>query len=90
MKLLNCPVNGMRPVSEFIYGGTYREMPNPGKVTDAEWASYVHNRNNAPGTKKEWWYHSPSGTWFIAERNTMRDEVIDTYLANSIIAVGSN
>ena len=82
MKLLNCPINGIRPISEFVYGGTYRDMPNPDDMSDAEWASYVYNRNNAPGIKKEWWYHSPSGTWFIAERNTMSDEVMDTYLPN--------
>jgi sarcosine oxidase subunit delta len=40
----------------------------------------VHYRNNAPGIKKEWWYHSPSGTWFIAERNTLTDEVLATYI----------
>jgi len=30
--------------------------------------------------KKEWWYHGPSGTWFIAERNTLTDKVSRTYL----------
>ena len=80
MKLLKCPVNGVRPVSEFIFGGEFREMPDPSKATDAEWAAYVFYRDNAPGIKKEWWYHSPSGTWFIAERNTATDEVLATYL----------
>jgi len=80
MKLLNCPMNGVRPLSEFLFGGEYREMPNPDTSSDLEWASYVHYRNNAPCIKKEWWYHSPSGTWFIAERNTLSDEVLATYL----------
>ena len=80
MKLLNCPMNGVRPLSEFLFGGEFREMPNPDTSSDLEWASYVHYRNNAPGIKKEWWYHSPSGTWFIAERNTLSDEVLATYL----------
>ena len=80
MKLLKCPINGSRPIGEFIYGGEYREMPNPDNSTDLEWASYVHYRDNAPGLKKEWWFHSPSGTWFIAERNTLSDEVMCTYL----------
>jgi sarcosine oxidase subunit delta len=80
MKLLKCPINGVRPVSEFIFGGEFREMPDPAKATDAEWAAYVFYRDNAPGIKKEWWYHSPSGTWFIAERNTATDEVLATYL----------
>ena len=80
MKLLKCPMNGMRPISEFVFGGECREMPNPETCTDKEWAAYVHNRVGAPGMKKEWWYHTPSGTWFIAERNTMTEEVKHTYL----------
>jgi len=80
MKLLNCPMNGTRPISEFVFGGEFREMPDPEKTTDKEWAAYVHNRNGAPGLKKEWWYHGPSGTWFIAERNTLTEEVLRTYL----------
>lgn len=52
MKLLQCPVNGIRPVSEFTYGGEYREMPNPDTCTDKEWAGYVHYRHGAPGLKK--------------------------------------
>jgi sarcosine oxidase subunit delta len=30
--------------------------------------------------KKEWWYHLPSGVWFIAERDTAADRVLRTYL----------
>jgi sarcosine oxidase, subunit delta len=80
MKLLRCPINGSRPISEFAYGGEVRETPDPARATDTEWASYVFNRNGAPGLKKEWWYHVPSGTWFIAERDTSTDRVLDTYL----------
>jgi sarcosine oxidase subunit delta len=80
MKLLTCPINGIRPISEFLFGGEYREMPNPDTTNDVIWADYVFNRNNVPSVKKEWWFHSPSGTWFIAERNTITDEVSKTYL----------
>jgi len=79
MKLLKCPLNGLRPISEFVFGGEYRNMPDPDKATDKEWAGYVHNRDGAPGLKKEWWYHGPSGTWFIAERNTLTEQVMRTY-----------
>jgi sarcosine oxidase subunit delta len=51
--------------------------------SDSEWAAYVHHRSGAPGDKKEWWYHSPSGTWFIAERNTLSDKVSRTYLLSA-------
>jgi sarcosine oxidase subunit delta len=80
MKIMTCPVNGPRPVSEFVYGGEMRPMPDPDRCEDATWADYVFHRNGAPGVKKEWWYHAPSGTWFIAERDTRADEVIKTYL----------
>jgi sarcosine oxidase subunit delta len=80
MKLFNCPINGLRPVEEFAYGGEHREMPDPKACSDAEWADYVFHRNGAPCVKKEWWYHVPSGTWFVAERNTSTDAVERTYL----------
>jgi sarcosine oxidase subunit delta len=86
MKLLKCPINGVRPLNEFMFGGECREMPDPDSSSDLVWASYVHYRDNAPGMKKEWWYHTPSGTWFIAERNTMTDEVLSTYLYGEAFA----
>ena len=80
MKLLRCPVNGERPLQEFTYGGTFRPMPNPKQASDSAWADYVFNRNGAPGTKLEWWYHVPSEVWFLAERDTLRDEIVRTLL----------
>lgn len=79
MKLMNCPLNGPRPVLEFTCGGELRAMPDPDRASDVEWADYVWNRNGAPGVKREWWCHVPSGYWFIAERDTLRDLVIATY-----------
>ena len=80
MKLLNCPINGLRPLSEFVFGGELRDMPDLNSCSDQEWAAYVHYRNGAPAVRKEWWYHTPSGTWFVAERDTLTDEVKQTYL----------
>lgn len=80
MKLMTCPVNGVRPILEFVYGGEVSPMPDPHVVDDATWADYVFNRTGAPGVKKEWWCHTPSNTWFIAERNTFTDEILQTYL----------
>jgi sarcosine oxidase, subunit delta len=80
MKLLTCPINGPRPVSEFAFGGEVRVMPDPSTCSDEQWPDYVFNRNGAPGIKKEWWYHMPSGVWFIAERDTTIDRVLVTYL----------
>lgn len=79
MKQLRCPLNGVRPVSEFAYGGEVRVMPDPDRCSDGEWTDYVFNRSGIPAVKREWWCHIASGYWFIAERDTARDIVIDTY-----------
>lgn len=80
MKMMTCPINGARPISEFVCGGEVRSMPDPKTVDDATWANYVFHRNSAPGIKKEWWCHTPSNTWFIADRNTQTDTILRTYL----------
>ncbi|MBW4539429.1 MAG: sarcosine oxidase subunit delta [Myxacorys chilensis ATA2-1-KO14] len=80
MKLITCPINGTRPVSEFVYGGELRLISDPQALDDQTWAEQVFYRNGAPGIKKEWWCHVPSNTWFIAERNTATDETLNTYL----------
>lgn len=86
MKLLTCPVNGTRPLSEFVYGGEVRPMPDPQAVDDVTWAAYVFDRSSVPGVQQEWWCHTPSNTWFIAERHTGRDEILRTYLPGEAIA----
>ncbi len=88
MKILTCPINGARPISEFTYGGEYRAMPVPQTASDAVWADYVFNRNGAPGVKLEWWCHTPSTTWFIAERDTARDVVIRSFLFDEMNTQG--
>jgi len=49
MKLIACPINGLRPAQEFLYGGEVREMPDPSTCSDVEWADYVFNRIGEPG-----------------------------------------
>jgi sarcosine oxidase subunit delta len=80
MKLMTCPINGPRVISEFAYGGEVRTMPDPEKTSDAAWADYVFNRNSLPGVKHEWWCHTPSGVWFVAERDTATDTIQRTCL----------
>ncbi len=79
MKLLTCPLNGPRPVAEFVCGGELRESPDPQTCSDAQWTDYLFNRNGAPGLKHEWWCHIASGYWFVVERDTFRDEVLATF-----------
>lgn len=80
MKILECPLNGPRPIQEFHFGGELRPAPDPATLSDEVWAEYVFYRDGAPGIKIEWWYHLPSGTWFLAERDTRSDEVLRTFL----------
>jgi sarcosine oxidase, subunit delta len=88
MKLLTCPLNGPRPLLEFVCGGEVRDMPvdvgGTRACSDAEWIRYLLNRNSVPRVKREWWCHTPSGYWFIAERDTARDEFLRTYDAAAL------
>ena len=84
MKLIACPLNGPRPLLEFVTGGEVRTAPDPGVCSDAEWAAYLFSRSSVPGVKREWWCHTPSGYWFIVERDTARDEILATYDATEL------
>lgn len=80
MKLIPCPLNGARNSSEFACLGEIR-LPPDGEVDDV-WAAYVWERKNEAGVVREWWCHLPSTTWFIAERDTVTDTFLKTYLAS--------
>jgi sarcosine oxidase subunit delta len=79
MKIMHCPLNGPRNISEFVYGGEVKPMPRPDQCDERQWADYVFYNDNAIGVITEWWLHAPSGYWFIAERHTASDEIIRTY-----------
>jgi sarcosine oxidase, subunit delta len=84
MKLITCPINGTRPISEFTCGGEVRPMPDPQNVTDQAWAEYLFYRDGTAAIKTEWWCHIPSNTWFIAERDTANDVILRTYLYSQL------
>lgn len=77
MKIMNCPVNGPRNITEFQYFGPVAEEA-------PETAEVIVARNffaaNPAGPLIEWWRHTPSNTFFFAERNTVTDEIIRTWL----------
>ncbi len=54
-------------------------MPDPNNCSDREWAEYVFYSDNAIQVVREWWMHSASSYWFIAERHTGSDEILKTY-----------
>ena len=84
MKMMPCPVNGLRNISEFLYGGEVKDMPDPISGSDREWSEYIFIENNINGIVKEWWMHIPTSTWFIAERCTTTDEVKNTFLPSEL------
>ncbi|MGD9538570.1 MAG: sarcosine oxidase subunit delta [Alphaproteobacteria bacterium] len=84
MKIINCPLNGPRNAQEFVHGGEVVAMPDPNGCSDAEWADFVFLENNVAGMVREWWCHVPTAYWFIAERDTVKDEFIRTYDAGEL------
>ena len=79
MKLMRCPLNGLRNISEFRHGGEVMPHPDASVCSDAQWADFVFMAENPAGVVREWWCHVASGYWFIAERNTVTDEIERTY-----------
>ena len=74
MRIIDCPLIGPRPVAEFNYGGAVGEPPIVDPTPD-QLAAQVFYRAGAPGLLREWWYHRPTGRWFVLERDTATDRV---------------
>ena len=55
-----------------------------GAGSDRDWGAFVFLENNTAGVVREWWCHVPTSFWFIAERNTVTDEIIRTYPAGEL------
>ena len=84
MKILVCPLNGPRNINEFTYGGEYHPMPDDQTVDAREWAEYVFFHDNKAGDVIEWWCHTATSYWFLAERNTVTDTIVRTFAASEI------
>ncbi len=84
MKLMPCPLNGPRNISEFICHGEFHTQPDPDTTSDKDWADYIWLADNTAGVVREWWCHTPTNYWFIAERNTVTDEIIRTYSSEEL------
>ncbi len=78
MKLMHCPLNGLRNINEFVFGGEVKPMPAM-DCSDEQWADYIFYHNNSEKVVQEWWLHSASGYWFIAERHRVTDDVVRTF-----------
>ena len=86
MKIMPCPLNGPRNIQEFVCAGPVEPHPDPNRCTDDEWAAYVWLEENVAGVVREWWCHVATSYWFIAERNTVTDEILATYPASQVFS----
>ena len=86
MKILTCPLNGPRNITEFTYGGEFHPMPDPVNSNSREWAEYVFFHDNEAGVVTEWWCHTATSYWFLAERNTITDQVLHTFPPSEVFS----
>jgi heterotetrameric sarcosine oxidase delta subunit len=78
--LLRCPNCGERSVYEFRFGGEITQRPALDAPAD-DWVAYRFHLVNAAGVQTEWWFHrSGCRQWLQARRNTISNEVLETYL----------
>ncbi len=77
---LPCPYCGPRPVDEYAYFGEVTDRPGP-SPSMRELTDYVYFRDNVAGVQREWWQHRLGcGEWFLADRDTRTNEVLDVLL----------
>ena len=57
---------------------------DPASLDDHAWGDWLFLENNEAGVVREWWCHVPTSFWFIAERNTVTDEILKTYPAGEL------
>ena len=84
MKIMPCPLNGPRNISEFACLGEVTVMPDPNAADDRAWSEHIWFSNNTAGVVREWWCHVPTSYWFIAERDTVTDEILRTYPSGEV------
>ena len=87
--VLTCPNCGVREVTDFAFGGELNPRP---KETPSlrDLGRYNYFRENVAGVQQEWWLHrSGCGEWFIAERNSLTNEVHWTAHVNDVFGEGA-
>jgi heterotetrameric sarcosine oxidase delta subunit len=77
MLQVRCPWCGERDETEFSYGAEARVAypPDPGALSDREWARFVFVRANPKGPLRERWVHTQGcRRWFDVIRDTSTNE----------------
>jgi heterotetrameric sarcosine oxidase delta subunit len=76
MILVPCPYCGPRNSDEFAHWGEESTRPAVEGVGPAEWRAYLYLRRNPAGWTTETWFHRfGCARYFVAERNTVTNEV---------------
>lgn len=80
MQRFTCPFCGLRDEREFHFSGEAGKVrPDTTKeISDADWASYLHDQSNRLGVAREIWVHLPCQEYFIMERDTTTMAVLST------------
>jgi sarcosine oxidase subunit delta len=76
--LVTCPTCGPREVAELRCAGEITARPS-GKPTVRELNEYVYFRRHTAGVQREWWFGRACEDWFLAERDTVTNEVHRTW-----------
>jgi sarcosine oxidase subunit delta len=77
--LVACPNCGPREVEELRNAGETTRRPTS-TPTVRELNEYVYFRDNIAGVHREWWFCRVCEDWFLAERHTVTNEVVRTWL----------
>ena len=79
MKIMPCPLNGPRNISEFLCHGEVDPGPDPSSCDDRAWTDHLFVERNSAGVVREWWCHLPSGYWFVADRDRTTGDILTAY-----------
>jgi sarcosine oxidase, subunit delta len=79
MLLIPCPWCGLRPETEYSYGGEAQIVrpKEPQKLSDEQWADYLYMHGNPRGPYLEQWCHtSGCRRWFNLTRDTVTNQIL--------------
>ncbi|MEE9336281.1 MAG: sarcosine oxidase subunit delta [Granulosicoccaceae bacterium] len=82
---IKCPYCGNREMTEYTYGGE-ANLSRPTRLESEDslaLTSYLFSRTNKRGIHLERWFHVfGCRKWFNVARNTITNEIVETYLPN--------
>lgn len=86
--IINHPLLGPRPASEFVYLGDASLMDRPDPKIDAAsdaFYHYLYERDNPAGVHRELWFHEQGDrSWLVVTRNTVTHLIIQVELATAV------